>query len=271
MDEYTGGVPFPVSEEEDSYSENISTSSWTPRITLRCPYANRYDLVEAVSYRAWPFSSAGPVFSPRATGFTIAGDGVPNDGAKNLNTEAFEYIDALVTVTYEQAVGGGGANNSFDFFTETVEPTIEYLRYPHTHLFWSGGDPGEISPLSPEQTPGFPVYRERYTRTYFGITLPVPAPFTALQNSINTNPVVSPILGITYDPLTVLYGNRRINYNLRTDGTQSANLSVDFTYRQEGWRRYWNFERQAFEEIETIDGTPIAFPPANDLSPVLLS
>ena len=229
-----------------------------------------------MSYRAWPFSSAGPVFSPRATGFTIAGDGVPNDGAKNLNTEAFEYIDALVTVTYEQAVGGGGGgggNSSFDFFTETVEPTIEYFRAPHEQLFWSSND-GSIRGLSPDQTPAYPFYRERYTRTYFGITLPIPTEFTTLQNHINTNPVVSPILGITYAPRTILYGNRRINYNLRTDGSQSANLSLDFTYRQETWRRFWNWGEDGapgrYAEIEDVNG-PINFPPEADLSPVLLS
>ena len=273
MDEYTGGVPFPVSEEEDSYSENISPSSWTPRVTLRCPYENRYDLVNAVSYREWPHGPNGAlVIKPLATNFSIAGDGVPADGTKNNDTEAFDYIDALVTCNYEQVLAGSGPqSNSFDFFTESVEPTIEQLRMPHEQLFWE--DPtgqGRIVGLSPDQTPTQPLYRERYRRTYFGVTVPLIDDFSILQNHINTNPVDSPLLGITYDPLTVLYTHRELDYNLRTDGSQSANLSVNFMWRQETWRKHWNWEFMDFVGIQNSEGL-IEFPRSADLSVVLMS
>ena len=285
MNEYTGlnlaGLPnvtFPVSEEEGSYDEGITIDDWTPSVTLRCPWENRYDLVNVLNGARWP-NALNNNGAPRATGFQIEGDGKPGD-LVNSDTQVYSYIDALVTVSYEQVTVSTDPDpdTPFDFYTETIEPTIEYLRFPHQLLFWPAPAPpaggigpvGRPTPLSPEQTPGFPVYRERYTRTYIGIT-GIPAAFTDLQNHINTNPIPSPLLGITYPPRTILYGNRRISYNLKTDGTQSANLSLDFTYRQETWRKYWNFELQDFLEIQTLDGTPIAFPPEADLSPVLIN
>jgi len=279
-DEYTGaGLNFEVSEEENSYGESIGTDQWSPSVTLRCLFENRYALITRMRGRTWPHATG--TFRPIATGFSIEGSGVPRGGGTNTDTQLFTYTHALVTCNYEQVAGGNNTNPNaaFEFFTETIEPTIEYLRLPHHELFFPGitpsggaaGPTGPPRPLSPEQTPGLPVYRERYMRTYVGISLPLFGPFTSLQNRINTNAVASPLLGVTYDPLTVLYGNRRVGYSLRTDGSQSANLSLEFTYRQETWRKYWDFDQQDFLEIQNANGDPIAFPPEADLSPVLLS
>ena len=279
MNEFTGvfpdGVaPFLVSEEKDSYDEPISTSQWSPSVTLRCPWVNRYQLIGILNGRRWPHATGSTV--PIATGFQVKGDGHPQTPGTNTDSQLFEYVDALITVNYTRAVQSTGTNSmAFDFFTEVIEPFIEYQRVPHDQLYWSDANPNSGIPsrqmLKPEQAPAIPLYRERYTRTYFGINLPLPAVFTTLQNNINSMPVFSPLLGITYAAKTVLYGNRRITYNLRSDGSQAANLSLDFTFRQETWREYWHFDINAYRKIENAAGDEIAFPPEADLSAVLMS
>ena len=275
MNEYTGvALGFTVSQEQGSYAEPVNTSEWSPTITLRCPFVNRYTLIAALTGRAWPHGPSGlGIIRPIAIGFSIRGDGKPDSDTLNTDTQSFDYRDALVTVNYQRAIASASSSGgppdpnipSFDFFTEVIDPTIEYARLPHDELFWSDTN----KPLSPEQTPGMPLYRERYTRTYFGIQLPISANFTNLQNHINNADVVSPTLGVTYPAQTVLYGNRRVNYSLRTDGSQAANLSLDFTFRQETWRKHWNFESQSFQEILNQNGDVVEFPPEADLSPIL--
>ena len=118
MDEYTGGVPFQVSEEKGSYSENITTTQWSPRVTLRCPWNNRHDLINVMTGREWPHGPSGPlVIRPRATGFVISGDGEPTSA--NIVTEAYEYIHAVVAVSYEQVVGPDPVS-----YTHLTLPTI---------------------------------------------------------------------------------------------------------------------------------------------------
>ena len=82
-DEYTGvALAFEVSEEKDSYAETISTDERAPSVTLRCPFENRYDLVDAIRARPWPFATG--TIRPIATRFSIAGHGEP----QSVNTDA---------------------------------------------------------------------------------------------------------------------------------------------------------------------------------------
>ena len=256
-----------VSQERNTYSENISFTDRAPTVTLRCPWEERYNVVDSIAGKEWPQGpTVASIVQPIATTFQIRGDGEPQDG-KNIDTQVFDYIDALITINYQQAQRSATAGDpdGFDFFTESVEPFIEYQRVSHVGLRWNS----DGRALTPEQAPAFPLYRERYRRTYFGVRLPLAAQFTSLQNHINTQPVVSPLLGVTYAPRTVLYGNRRLNYTLRTNGEQTATLSVEFTYRQETWRQFYNFETGQFDSILNESGGELAFPPEADTSAVL--
>lgn len=255
------------SEERSSYSEQIDLQTWSPSVTLRCAWDDRYNLYNDLNGKPWIGADSGDPNPPRALGFVITGEAEVQPPV--LGRQDYQYQFALLKITYQRVQKSTGGNSSiFDFYTESIEPTIEQLRVPHQRVFFQNA--GSTRALEPDEAPTFPLYRERFKRTYFGMNVPLDSAFTSLQGNINNAAYTSSLLGLTYPARSILYGNRSIQTSVKTDGSQSTNMTLNFTYRQETWRKFWDWESNAFVSMIDGDGNAVAYPPEANLGPVLL-
>lgn len=263
-------------EIEGSFTEVQNESTWTQNVSLVCDWSDRNDLIGSIRGNRHPTIGSGGN-PPIAIGFRV--QGLESKDSTDSAAQQFYYKTAQVDVTYKiltpQAPAGGGPNDpsptfNYEYYTETIEPTIEQLRWSHRRLRWGQGANSRL--IEPEEAPTFPVFRERFSRTYIGLVTPIGTAFSTLQGKINKDPVVSNIIGVTYPAQTVLYSNRTINASSSATNfgiDNRVNMTLNFMYRQETWRKFYDVETNNFEKMYTASGSEVQWPQEADLSPVL--
>lgn len=230
-------------EENDSYGENVTLETREPRVTLRTDWNNRYALVNdlQVNLRPWPHS--GGLNPPRASSCVIRGAGVNGvvDGEQTLS-----YDFALVDVTYRPFFQPSDPAANYTAFTEVIQPFIEYRNVDHNLLRW-GSPTGE--PVARDETTATRLQRMKITRKYFRWEGPLPTLILDAQSKVNELQRTSALLGLPFQPETLLFSPGPIDRVIQSNGDSTLNLQLDFHYKEEGWNQFWRIDENEYQTM----------------------
>lgn len=244
-------------EEFGTRRESFSLGPFSGAVTLRCAWADRYNLVDDLLYvgRAWPeFSSwDNPPLAQTAVirpGNSKSGTGMP-DGQEMI------YDDVLVDVTY-------GMDQSVDKVAESIESAAQFQLLDYNKFNWgSGSGPA----LTEQEAPGRLLRGLVLSRTIYQMSA---VPVAVLQaGAVNNAPYTSSLLGITFPTETMMLAPASVSRTIRTDGSTPFTVSLKFIVEPNGWNKVFRASTMAWDKIYLKGGAEFkSYPPA-DLSALL--
>lgn len=234
--------PVECYEERGTVSEDASIEGHTASVTLRTPFAKRYDLVtDLLLYgRPWPYAPV-PAYAPFAQTCAIK----PALGKQTQAGQGSLYQDALVTVNYGQKAHEVD-NAGQKIYSEEIEPTVEFQTLDHKQFRWgtAGGDM-----LLPAEAPGRLIRGFNYVKTFFAVRNPPAVPLLALMGHVNNAQIASELLPFVFEPETLLYAPPHMSRSFSIGGNVAWTVKVKFTFKAEGWNKFWRAESGAYEDL----------------------
>jgi len=180
------------------------------------------------------------------------------------------YEKALVTVEYARTPAEN--QTSPDAFSESLEPTAEFLTLDPTKFAWlKQGDPAAIYKLAENEAPGKLLRGLAYVHTRYNQTS-IPADVQTLLGCINADAVIALTLGRTFEAHTLLYTPPTLIRTVNEEGIGTWTITRRFIYKPNwedgsamGWNYFWRAETQKYERIYLYNtDTPVdVYPEAN--------
>jgi hypothetical protein len=159
--------------------------------------------------------------------------------------QACEVIDALVTINYS-------TKEPEELIAESLEPTAEFITLDYRRFRWgaANGDP-----VLEGEAPGKLLHGLNLVRTYYKIANP-PAAILTLPGSVNNGAYNSSLLGLTFPVETLLFQPPQLSRKIDTEGAKKWDMTLKFTFKPEGWNKFWRAKTQQFERfwIVSTDG-----------------
>lgn len=231
-------------EEHASVNETYELETGlSATVTLRCAWADRFLLMEDIMGRVWPHASGA---------WANKASSVPDKSNYVEVGQSADYVHALVTVNYGTKVK--------DLFSESLEPTAEFVTGDHKGFRWSAvnGDP-----LLEGEAPGYLRKGLNLVRTLYQLAA-IPASTLTCVGKSNSAAYVSGMLGLTFAAQTLLFQPPTMNRTFKTTGTEGWTLQTKFAYKPETWNKFFRSKTNSWETIVNVDGTTyIPYPPAS--------
>ena len=248
-------------EQAGSPNESFGEDEFTASRTLICPWSQRHTLLcDLISTQElYPYNSPG--VRARAVSGTAKPFGTLQLDAGGTNVTAYEK--ALVTVNY--STKSGDENDAQDLISESLEPNIEFLTCDHNEFCW-GSASGDK--LKENEAPGRQVRSLDYVFTIYNMPS-IPAAVLGLCGCVNNAPVTAQLLGLTFPTETLLYTPPQLSRTITTDGTGGWQMQFRFSYRPNGWNKYWRHKTQTWERIYLASGGTYYNYPLGDFTPLL--
>lgn len=262
-------------EEHVTQRETWSENEVAAQVVLHCDWSLRHALVADLMTgntsggpREWPYMTwaSDP---PRCISCSIA----PLETTYTQDAQGMTYDTAKVTVNYSTRAAE-------DLIAESLEPTAEFMTLDYRRFRWSGAD-GSASaeedasgsgtqgdPLQEGEAPGKLIRGLNLVRKHFKVTS-VPATSLTLPGSVNHAAYTSSLLGLTFKKETLLFSPPSLERTVKTTGVEAWNVTVKFTYKPDGWNKFWRAKTQRYERIHNLDGTPYNNYPLKDFSTFL--
>lgn len=228
--------------------------------TIRCNWEHRTNVLSDILGNRLPyprFLTAGP----RARAAVVTGKGTPNPAN---DEKVCIYEQALIVITYK--IGPEDADTNV--ISESLEPSAEFMTQDYTKFRW-GSATGD--PISPEQAPAKLVLGLDYVQTRYGLAA---LPDEILQPGIVNNAIVNAsLLGLDFPIETLLYMNSLPQRTFTTGGTEGWNMTSRFSYRPNGWNKFWREKTQTWVAqylASEFGGAEYKNYPLGDFTPVLV-
>lgn len=263
------------SRQED-YGVPLTGSS---RVTLRCAWNDAIDLVsdlldnrltDPLHPGLFATTASVKAFGDESTsGYTGVGQGIiPNEAA--------------VTVTYqnlsdEERAGNPSGDPNADWYTENIEPTMEFMTVNHLVFQWGNAtDPSSQDLLKSEEAPGRIMMGCKLVRNWRKLAS-LPVGTFSLIGKVNSLAYTSTYLdGEVFAPETLLYQPPVSTRSVNRSGASTWDLKLMFHYKEQTWNKFWRATTQTYERIYlgrgwTASGTPEQYNNHNlaDLSTLL--
>lgn len=241
-------------EVHGTFSEDFSIEGgMQASVVLECSAANKDALVDDLlsNQREWP-GLLGWAVRPRA----YAATATPFSTNSPVVDQTYNWDTYRVAVKYT-------TDPTRTLFSETIEPMVEFVRLDHRFFRWASG-----VPLTEGEAPGiirreFKLVRKNFNKLF------VPTGIITLPGSVNRDPYTSSLLGVTFNPETLLFGPDPVDRTVTSAGTAGFNYSLSFHFKPNGWNKYWRPQSQAWESIYLASGVEYKSYPPEDLSSVL--
>jgi len=243
------------SEEHNTVSEGFDIETgMSAGVTLRCAWNDRFSLVADLLSTPRVYPGTGFASPPQAVNASIRSGG--ECGA--TDGQQLVYDHALVTVAYSHRIK--------DLISESLEPNVEFITQDYKRFAWAAAD-GDA--LLEGEAPGRQYKSLNLVRTLYNLSSMPAAVLTAI-GQVNDTAYVSGLLGFTFDEETLLYQPPQLNRIIRTNGSEGWTLALKFSYKPQGWNKYWRAKSQAWEKIFLRDpaGEYKNYPPG-DFSSIL--
>lgn len=209
----------------------------TADVQLKCPWADRYGILNTIllTPSEWPYL-------PDAGLYAVSGSIQPFTGTPGEfidgSPSGLSYDEALLAVHFEtldipESEGPG------ELYSESIEPTAEFLTIPHTKFRWGSGT-GDA--LEPEEAPGRLEVGLDYVITWQKVAT-IPAAALSLIGCVNNSDVTSPSLGLTFGAGTLLFNPPKISRTVSLGGTNYFTMQIRLTYRRNGWNWFWRADK----------------------------
>lgn len=167
------------------------------------------------------------------------------------DTTRASYSYAQLTVNYGNSTFAGDPDNpDAPLFEESLEPYAEFLTLPAVGFKW-GSTSGDA--LKDEEAPGklFKGLNWVYSRP--SVTN-IPSAVLSLVGCVNSSTLRSKSLGLDFAAETLLYNPPLLRRAVTADGTGAWSLEYRFSYKPQGWNRFWRAKTQAWDRIYTASG-----------------
>lgn len=245
-------------EEHDSVTENYDDERglMSASVTLRCAWADRHNLVTDIcgNRRAWIKGSAGQ--APVAGSAAIKPAG--SIGSPGFSQQEIVYAEALVTINFSTKV--------VDVFSESLEPTAEFVQLPYQLFRWGSGT-GAL--LQEQEAPGKLIRGLNIVRNEYNLTSLDPD-LIALVGSVNDESYSSSLLGLSFDAETLLYNPPNVQYKKDSTGVVKYDVTKRFTINPNGWNKYFRGFSGNYQRIYLAGSSdPYESYPVVDLSGLL--
>lgn len=251
--EYTSAVPS-AAEVHGSYSEIIAVEgNISQQVSIRVPWGERYlaalDIVGNGRY--WPQNNIR----------TMANKCVirPELGKYTQDGQAIAYEFAIIQVTYD-FLQQGRKDKTTDpntgneiLYTETIEPTWFAAQFKKDNMRWGSANGNRVDEAQDKRW-----QRMKFVRTMYGLSV-VPQ-FFSLIGKTNDTAYSSSILGLTFDPETLLFIPPRISRTVTAEGTKGWTIQTGYDFNEAGWNTFWNSDAQAFQQIWNVKTNKRYFP-----------
>lgn len=244
-----GGSLTEPDEMHGTAKETWSNEQVSCDVQLRAKWSDRHGIMSNLltAPLAWPYHSNGNVYA-------VSGGMQPMIESATKDGSGLVYEFAILSVHFETLTKSTGGNNTdVTIFSESIDPTANFLTIPPDGFFWKGSG-SQLTPLKQEEAPGKLEIGLDYGVTYYNLTF-IPAAALTLIGSVNSAPVVSPSLGLTFGAETLLYNPPKITRNITTQGNNRYTMACRFTYKQAGWNQFWRAETGGYSRIYYPDGT----------------
>lgn len=226
-------------EEHGSPVEPWAPEGSSPSVFLRCTWALRHALVADLlgNRRVWPYGlGADPPVATTAVIRTDMSQGI-------VSGQSISYVNAVVEVGY---------SSSNEEYSESLEPTAEFITLDYKRFRW-GADDGD--PIQEGEAPGRLVRTFNLVRSASRVVA-VPITALTLPGAVNDAVYVSALLGLTFPAETLLFQPPQLSRTLTVGGDNAWNMTTKFTYKAEGWNTYWraSADPPAYERMYLVDG-----------------
>lgn len=211
-------------EEHATVTEDMGRETGiAARVTLRCAFADRFALMADLiaNNRVWP--NGGFTIPPLVQGASSQ----PFPAQYTTVGQVCVYDYALVTVNYSHKI--------VDVFTESLEPTAEFVTVDHLKFAWGAADG---IPLLEAEAPGFLLKSCNLVRTLYNLPS-LPANLLDLIGKSNDADYTSALLGLTFPEETLLFQPAMPTRTFTTTGTTGWTLQLKFSYKPQGWNKFW--------------------------------
>lgn len=245
---------------QETWDENGGLQATVTRI---CAWASRTTLAAEIYGELYPRI---PQTLARARSITIVPfPDSPNIGAVVGDAQHAAYDLAKLTIQYKT---DGPMEQNGDWFTETLEPTVEFVTLPREGFRWSVSH----APLKEGEEPGKQIRGLEYKLTRYKLTS-VPAEVKTLVGCVNNAPISCRRLGLTFAAEELLYHPPTVDVKAKMDGTYELTLAMRFSFKPGGWNTFWNAGTRQWEGLEVDDGSgnwqPYEQYPLADFTPLL--
>lgn len=257
-------MAFPVAVEIMGVkSENRSRTGFSASVEYRCAWEDRIALRDWLL--VWPGHNYP--YSPLIGASCVRVATLPA-GRIGQTTYAGETIASFdkASLVAEYATPEARSEHSHPSYPSSSEdwiiseeflPSVEMLTIPPDPFAWES----DAKPLTPEEAPALQIHgftyqwrRVRLTEAQVAALNVVP-----LLGTTNLYPVVSPLLGLTMPPETMLFTPPRIS--METSSTGERRLTAEFNLLGRGysWNRVYRPETGLVERIKIVGSSPTAY------------
>lgn len=239
-------------EVHTSDSENYSIEGgFQASVTLKVSAANKDALIDDLlgNQREWPRST----FPTKPRAFSASVSGFYSESP--VIGQTYVYDEYLATIQYS-------TDPNKTIVSETIEPDAEFIRLDHRNFRWSS----DGAPLTEGEAPGFLQTSMKLIRKYFN---QIEVPTLLLTPGVVHNAAYVSSLGLTFPAETLLLTPQPISRTVTTAGSEGFNFSVGFSYKPNGWNKYWRPDTQTWDRIILANGTAYNSYPLVDLTGVL--
>ncbi len=226
-------VPGTLSVDFDAITGDVTAS-----VDLNCSWGLRWGLVNDLLGNARPLPDYG-VGAPIALKAAVS-----SWGDQFTIGQSIAYSDATVKVSYgirrHETVG------PFDIVAESIEPQAEFRILPHHNFRW-GSKTGR--PLVEAEAPGKLEVKLMLVRQIFKVPTPLNILTLTATGAVHDAAYTSPLLGLSFDPETLLYLEPKFERTLRNNGSDGVNYTQQWAIKHTGWNKFFRAETNAYEEI----------------------
>lgn len=211
-------------------------------VQLKCPWEDRYGILNTMllTPSEWPYLPGEGLYAKTGSIAPFLGEGIKIDGSPS----GLDYELALLNVNFETFDVPEGEGPG-ELYSESIEPTAEFLTIPHTGFRWGSGVGEE---LKAEEAPGRLEVGLDYVVSWQKVQT-IPATALTLIGCVNNANVTSPSLGLTFATGTLLFNPPKISRSVKLGGISYFTMQIRLTYRRNGWNWFWRAESGAFEQI----------------------
>lgn len=221
-------------EEHGTNSESFSIDGVKASVRLRVDWANRYLLAGDILGRVHPRIGA-----LRARSATVVDDKAA--ATTDLDAQVLDYTYALVQVEYDSKV-------TEDLYTERLEKAISFITLDPKDYRWRNAA-GDV--LQDAEAPGKQIEVLKLSRSE-PLVNAIHSDHLSVPGKVNDVAYTSAILGLTFDPETLLMEAPVVERTVASDGTERYNLAKTFLYRENGWNKFWRAKTGQWEEIWSV-------------------
>lgn len=222
-------------------------------VTIRCAWGDRFNVAAAALASQDPY--LGPlgvtsVLCLEATITPVKNSSYTQDG------QGCVYEEADITLKYSVPPGGGGApvtktdpvSSQSVLVTESLEPTIEYLKLDPKGFRWtnSTGDPIKDNEAPSRVMNGMNLVRSVQDLPALDTSL------LSLPGKVNLDAYTSTLLGLTFPTETLLFVPPSIRRVVKMDGSDTISLVLKLSYKEKGWNKFWRPNKSGTDKYDSI-------------------